>query len=61
MTSLDIRSSSCSLGSLLPDIEWTDMSQFLESYSKSNKNLTIIKSLAKILGINVNKCTEVSK
>ena len=44
---------------ILPDIEWTDVTQFLESFSNENENLTLTYSLAQILGIQLNHFQEV--
>ena len=45
---------------ILPDIEWTEVSQFLDSISNINENLTLTKSLAQILGIHLNNFKESS-
>ena len=45
---------------ILPDIEWTEISQFLKSFSKSSEHVMISKSLSQVLGINLNSFIEVS-
>ena len=44
---------------ILPDIEWADFSQFLESLSQCNENFTVSKSLVTLLGINLDHFNEV--
>jgi len=38
---------------IMPDIEFTEVSQFLESLFHPNKNITVTQSLVRILGINL--------